>query len=52
MNIQPGSDQDAIQIAFPGEYKNFAPIGRGSYAKVYRAETENGELVAIKVDNH
>ncbi|CAK93020.1 unnamed protein product (macronuclear) [Paramecium tetraurelia] len=46
---QPESDQGAIEASFPGEYKNFAPIGRGSYAKVYRAETEKGELVAIKV---
>ncbi|CAD8148322.1 unnamed protein product [Paramecium octaurelia] len=45
----PESDQGAIEVAFPGEYRNFAPIGRGSYAKVYRAETEKGELVAIKV---
>ncbi|CAD8059275.1 unnamed protein product [Paramecium primaurelia] len=49
VNNNPTTDQGAIQAAFPGEYKNFAPIGRGSYAKVYRAETENGELVAIKV---
>ncbi|CAD8068783.1 unnamed protein product [Paramecium sonneborni] len=44
-----GSDQGAIQAAFPGEYKGFAPIGRGSYAKVYRAEDNYGQTVAIKV---
>ncbi|CAK73616.1 unnamed protein product (macronuclear) [Paramecium tetraurelia] len=44
-----GSDQAVIQAAYPGEYVKLTGIGRGSYAQVYKAETADGQVVAIKV---
>ncbi|CAD8064794.1 unnamed protein product [Paramecium primaurelia] len=43
------SDQVVIQTVFPDQYKAIVLIGRGSYAKVYKAETMDGQYVAIKV---
>ncbi|CAD8164268.1 unnamed protein product [Paramecium pentaurelia] len=49
INNMAESDQFVIQAVFPDQYKTIVLIGRGSYAKVYKAETMNGQYVAIKV---